>query len=731
MRRQVVFLGVLILGALGGAPRGDAQKLVGERVFWNLDAPLAPTARAVTGPLVLEDGTEVRLELSPLVVFAPGAQIVVHGKDGDRLVAPPADRWFSGRVAGDPSSVAVLARGRSFRGFVMTRGQVSIIGPESGAYGDEPPGRTLVRTLDLERETPDAMRLFACATEWLQTPSERLPLESLATTGQPQPLSGVMYYASVAVETDYELYKKFNSVTNLSTYVGDLFAAISAIYQRDVLVTLQVNYLSVWTTSSDPWSAADTVSGLYEFGDYWHANHAGLSRVTAHFLSGKNLGGGVSWLGVLCRADFYQGGHWGGGYGFTASLSGSAPQNLTTTYWDFMAVAHEIGHNFSSPHTHCYVPPVDKCYSGESNCYSGPTSVPPEKGTIMSYCHLLSGGYSNIKMFLGVNGEPSQAVLTQIRGYVEGKASCLGTVAGPVVTGVSPSSGTVAGGTPVTISGTGFPAQVVVKFGGVGATSVVVVNANTITAVTPAHAAGVVDVRVLNTQNNYQEFLLAGGFTYTTAPPPPTVIAINPNTGPTAGGTIVTITGTGFASGATVTLGGVAATSVVVVNSTTITATTGPHATGTVNVVVVNPDTQSSTLTGAYFYVPPPAGVKFYPLSPCRVADTRWPNGLLGGPALQPNGARLFTVTSACGIPASAVAISVNVTVVAGAGGFFTLYPGNGVNPATSNLNFSTGQVRANDAILYLSTDGSGSINVLNGSVGSNHFILDVNGYFR
>ncbi len=92
---------------------------------------------------------------------------------------------------------------------------------------------------------------------------------------------------------------------------------------------------------------------------------------------------------------------------------------------------------------------------------------------------------------------------------------------------------------------------------------------------------------------------------------------------------------------------------------------------------------------------------------------------------------RLFTVTSACGIPASAVSISVNVTVVAGASGTFSLYPGNGVDPGTSTLNFTAGQVRANNAVLLLSTDGSGAITVLNRSVGSNHFILDVNGYFR
>ena len=65
--------------------------------------------------------------------------------------------------------------------------------------------------------------------------------------------------------------------------------------------------------------------------------------------------------------------------------------------------------------------------------------------------------------------------------------------------------------------------------------------------------------------------------------------SVSPNNGSTTGGTAVTITGTNFAAGATVTFGGTAATNVVVVNSTTITATTPLHAAGAVTVTVTNP----------------------------------------------------------------------------------------------------------------------------------------------
>src|SRR2546422_5125294 len=86
----------------------------------------------------------------------------------------------------------------------------------------------------------------------------------------------------------------------------------------------------------------------------------------------------------------------------------------------------------------------------------------------------------------------------------------------------------------------------------------------------------------------------------------PTVTGVSPGSGPAAGGTSVTITGTNFVSGATVTLGGTPATSVVVASSTQITATTAAHAAGAVNVVVTNPDTQTGSLTNGYTYVAAP-----------------------------------------------------------------------------------------------------------------------------
>jgi Domain of unknown function (DUF1929)/IPT/TIG domain len=171
----------------------------------------------------------------------------------------------------------------------------------------------------------------------------------------------------------------------------------------------------------------------------------------------------------------------------------------------------------------------------------------------------------------------------------------------PTVTSILPSTGTVSGGTPVTITGTGFLAGAAVSLGGTAATGVNVVSGTSITATTAAHAAGAVSVVVTN--SDAQNGTLSNGYTYVAGTaPPPTVTSLNPNTGPTAGGNGLTITGTGFQAGATVSLGGTAATGVTVASSTSIVATAPAHAAGAVDVVITNPDGQSGTLPGGYSY---------------------------------------------------------------------------------------------------------------------------------
>jgi hypothetical protein len=179
-------------------------------------------------------------------------------------------------------------------------------------------------------------------------------------------------------------------------------------------------------------------------------------------------------------------------------------------------------------------------------------------------------------------------------------------VAPPTVASATPNTGDVAGGTVVRLVGTGFGAQMTVTFDGATSPAVTLVSATELDVVAPPHAPGAVDVVV--TTSAGVSATLTGGFTYTRAAP--TVVAIAPATGPVAGGELVTITGTGFAAGATVTFDGAAATGVELGSSTLLRAVAPAHAAGAVDVKVTNDDGQSATLAGGFTYVAPPPGTE-------------------------------------------------------------------------------------------------------------------------
>jgi hypothetical protein len=128
--------------------------------------------------------------------------------------------------------------------------------------------------------------------------------------------------------------------------------------------------------------------------------------------------------------------------------------------------------------------------------------------------------------------------------------------------------------------------------------------------------------------------------------------------------------------------------------------------------------------------------LNFFTLAPCRAVDTRNANGPLGGPVMSAGQVRSFPmVSSPCGIPAAAKALSVNVTVVPVSGaGFARVFPGDAAPPPTSTVNFPVGITRANNGVFGLSRSGDGSLSVLvnaGGGTGSAHVLIDVNGYFQ
>ncbi len=288
--------------------------------------------------------------------------------------------------------------------------------------------------------------------------------------------------------------------------------------------------------------------------------------------------------------------------------------NLMVTNTDAQSATMAGGYTYAAPHP----APAVTAITPNSGTINGGTAVTITGTGFQAGATVMLGGTSAV----GVTIVSGTSITATTPAHAAGAASVVvtntdaqsGTLTSgytyfdpsspaPTITAISPTSGPTSGGTAIAITGTGFLTGATVKLGGTSATGVTVVNGNAITATAPAHAAGAGSVVVTNADT--KSATLTNGYTYTAPSPAPTVAAITPNSGPTTGGTTVTITGTGFLAGAAVKLGGTSATSVAVVNGTSITAVSPVHAAGAVSVVVTNTDAQSGTLTNGFTYTAP------------------------------------------------------------------------------------------------------------------------------
>ncbi len=216
---------------------------------------------------------------------------------------------------------------------------------------------------------------------------------------------------------------------------------------------------------------------------------------------------------------------------------------------------------------------------------------------------------------------------------------------------VSPSSGPVSGGNSISLSGTGFYAGMTITIGGVGCNSINVVSTNLASCSPAAGAAGVQDV-VLGLTGPVQTSTLVGAYTYRAAP---TITAISPNSGSTTGNTLVTITGANFTAGAVPRFNGTSCTSISFVDSTSITCRTPARSAGLVNVLVANPDGQTTPTPVTYTYNAPPAITSITPTF----------GAVLGGTVVTINGSNFVTgAVAAVGGVNCASTVFVNSTLL-------------------------------------------------------------------
>ena len=149
---------------------------------------------------------------------------------------------------------------------------------------------------------------------------------------------------------------------------------------------------------------------------------------------------------------------------------------------------------------------------------------------------------------------------------------------------------------------------------------------------------------------------------------------------------------------------------------------------GAISVFVTNPTDVILDVNG-YFGAPGAAGgLSFYPVAPCRVADTRNAAGPFGGPAMQARETRTFAIpASGCSVPATAAAYSLNVTAVPeGPLQYLTAWAAGSAQALVSTLNSFDGSVVANAAIVPAGANAAIDIFVTDAT----DLVLDINGYF-
>lgn len=199
--------------------------------------------------------------------------------------------------------------------------------------------------------------------------------------------------ARMALECDWHYYQVFGNEMAAATYAVMLVGASNSRYREQADVVMSIDYLNIWTTSNDPWITTDNggtcYDVIYEFRGAWDDNGgAPIEADLYHLFTGADTQCAIAWDDVCDPDDAWS---------MMGKMNGQTPFPIAVgpLNWDFTFFTHETGHNFGSPHTHAYCPPLDQCAPAG---WFGPCQnlqVCITDGTFMSYCHACPGGISN------------------------------------------------------------------------------------------------------------------------------------------------------------------------------------------------------------------------------------------------------------------------------------------------------------------------------------------------
>lgn len=211
------------------------------------------------------------------------------------------------------------------------------------------------------------------------TCTERIPDKPHDPPGPLSPIENVPGCTEIFLECDYALFDNKGSIAGTVNYVTGLFNQVATLYDNeDVSITISQIYIWVTPDNYPTNSSLDALNAFVALRDFFSGDLAHLLA-----LGGNNVGG-IAYLDVLCFPAF----------AYAYSNIDDSYENVPTYSWTIEVVAHELGHNFGSHHTHwCGWPggPIDNCWPVEDGpCNAGP--APTNGGTVMSYCHLTGNG---------------------------------------------------------------------------------------------------------------------------------------------------------------------------------------------------------------------------------------------------------------------------------------------------------------------------------------------------
>jgi hypothetical protein len=203
------------------------------------------------------------------------------------------------------------------------------------------------------------------------------------------------------IETDYTLFQNKGSVANVVSYMTGVMSQVSALYTNES-INLVLHELYVWDVA-DPYTGPSASNYLTQFRN---AKNGVYNGDLAHLVGIHGLGG-VAYLDVLCNA------YYGVGY----SSINATYSNVPTYSWTIEVLTHEIGHNLGSPHTHACSwngnnTAIDGCGPTAGYSEGCTAALPTNGGTIMSYCHLVSGVGINFNN--GFGPQPGDRIRSEV-----------------------------------------------------------------------------------------------------------------------------------------------------------------------------------------------------------------------------------------------------------------------------------------------------------------------------